>query len=367
MPALRLITTEFEPIGYIDSASSVQLHRNLYEVGDMEIHINRTQTDADKLVPGVIAYLDERRAAMIESYDEDEDNAGMMIAKGKQLKDLCRFRGTVPGQIEETQYYGYDRYPAIGDPDAPAESIIKHYIDRHMVAPEDPHRVYPGVIIAPDLLRGPLMRWQSRNEPLTDIYKSIGEQTGMGYDIRLDIDNSRFIFDVIAGRDRTSGSDYPVVFSSKWSNVSGLKYTENAANYYNTAYCGGAGENEGRLIQTVYEDDVIRSGFARREIFIDCGSIDNIDDLIYEGKYKLAGYAYVRGLSGEIAPAGPFVYMKDWDLGDMVTIQSRTHERDARITEVREIYERGKVSVIPTFGKRNKSFLDEIRRTGVVR
>lgn len=368
MPILRAMNTAFEPLGYLDSSASVVLNRKLYEIGTIEIHIDRSAIGANILTPGTIVFLDTRRAAIIDSYEKDKNKGNnLMVAQGKQLKDICRFRLTVPGQLEDTQFFGYDRYPSIDAPDAPAESVFKHYADRHMVNPDDPNRAYPRLVIAEDLLRGPAMRWQSRFETLSTIYKSIGEQTGMGYDVYLDIENKQFVFDVIPGVDRTSGSDHPVIFSTAWSNVSSLKYSEDASKYMNTGYCGGAGENEGRLIQTVYENDVPQSGFARRETWIDCGSTDSIDDLKYEGQYKLAENAYIKGLSGEVISAGPFKYLRDWDNGDIVTTQDEETEQDARITGVKEVYERGKVVITPTLGKRNKNVLDEIRKRGVVR
>ena len=366
---LRAIDTSFTSIAYLDSCSSIQLIRKLWEVGTVEIHVDANKKGAKLLKPGIIVFLDEHRAGILDSYGTDNGKTGkVVIAKGKQLKDLCRLRLTVPGQLEDTQFYGYDRYPAIDAPDASAESIIKHYVDRHMVHPDDPSRAFPGLVIAPDQHRGPAMRWQSRFESLSTVFKNIGEQTGMGYDIYLDLANNQFVFDVVPGNDHTSSSDHPVVFASDWSNVSSLKYSEDASKYMNTGYCGGAGEDEGRLIQIIYENDTPRSGFGRRETWLDCGSIDNIDDLYYEGTYRLKENAEVRGLSGEVVSAGPFRYLEQWDHGDMVTTLSRDDEveMDARITEVREVYERGKNTITPTLGKRNKNALDEIRERRVV-
>jgi hypothetical protein len=69
-------------------------------------------------------------------------------------------------------------------------------------------------------------------------------------------------------------------------------------------------------------------------------------------------------------PNGPYVYQQHWDLGDFVTLKSEDFgvELDVQITEVKEIYERGKIKAVPTFGKRNRNIIyDEIRRIGAVR
>ncbi len=370
MAVLRVMDTSFTPLAYIDNASSIQWTRKLWEVGTFEIHIDLNHRDANKLTPESIVFLDRRRAGIVDYYEVQENNNGTeVIAKGKELKCLCLLRLTVPGQLEDTQYFGYDRFPGVNEPDKPAESVIKHYVDRHMVSPDNTDRVFPRLTLADDRMRGQGLRWQSRFEPLSTVFKDIGELTGIGYEIRLDLENECFVFDVIEGNDNTAGGGSPVIFAPAWGNVSGIKYSEDINQWLNTGYAGGAGENEGRLIHTVYENDVTRTGFERRETWLDCGSVEMINDLLYEGKYKLKDKARIRGLTGDVVTAGPFTYQKDWELGDYVTIQSQKSgvELDVQITEVKEVYEKGKTDIKPTFGKRNKNALDEIRKIGVVR
>ena len=370
MPVIRAISNAFVPLAHIAAASSVTWTRELYDVGTFEIHTIRSIKGAEQLKTGAIVFLSERRVGIIDYCKADEGKRGVKIeAKGKELKAICGWRSTVPGRIGDTQHFGYDRFPALSDPDAPAESVIKYYADAHMVSPEDPLRQFPGLVIAPNEQRGPTIRWSSRFEPLTTVYKSIGEQTGMGYEVRLDLANELFVFDVIAGRDRTGASTKPVVFASEWGNVSGMSYTDDIGNYANTGYAGGAGEDEGRLIQTVYEDDTPRSGWDRRETWLDCGSVDMLDDLAYEGKYRLKDKTRVSSLSGDVIPGGTFKYELDWDLGDYVTAKSRAIGvmADDFITSVKETYEQGKLEAKPTFGKRPKSFLYNIKQIGAVR
>lgn len=370
MPDIRVIDKDFVFCALLDGCSSIQWTRKLWEVGTFEIHIDLHQEGAAELQPGRIVFLDERRTGIITYYEVQESRKGAeVVAKGSELKDLCRRRLTVPGQVEDTQYYGYDRYPALEAPDAAVESVIKHYVGRHMVSPDDPNRAFPRLVIALDQQRGDLMRWQSRFETLDVVFKEIGEMYGMGYEIQLDLGNGLFVFDVVPGEDHTAGSSSPVIFSSGWENVANVKYSEDESKWMNTGYAGGAGEDEARLIQTVFENDVITSGFGRSETWLDCGSIDLVDDLLYEGKYKLKDKTLIRALTGDVLPAGPFVYLRDWDLGDIVTVQSRAAgiELDTQITEVKESYEQGRADIKPTFGKRTKNVLDEIRQIGVVR
>jgi hypothetical protein len=370
MPDLRVIDTSFVPFAMIDNCESIKWPRKLWEIGSIEIHISPKKTGAKELQDDRIVFLDDRRAGIITKIKVDESKKGAdWTAYAMELKGIVSWRRTIPDQIADTQYYGWDRYPALTDPDAPAESVIKHYVDRHMVNPSDPNRKFTGLIIAPDLGRGPSIRWQSRFEQLDTVFKEIGEQTGMGYEIRLDLENGLFVFDVIPSVDKSAASENPVIFGVKWSNVDKTEYIVDKSKWYNAGYAGGAGEDEGRLIQTVYEDDTITSGWGRRETFLDCGTIDMVDDLIYEGKYKLMDSALSKSLSADTLSTGPFKYMTDWDLGNIVTIQSLAAdaEADMQITGVEEAYEKGYHPPKITFGKKQKTILDEIRKIGVIR
>lgn len=371
MPILRAQTLDFTPVAYIDACTSIQWTRRLWEVGTFEIHCSLLRKGADQLTDDRIVFLSPRRAGIITGFSKEKSKLKKeIIVKGRELKDMCRWRSTVPGQLQETQYFGYDRYPALGDPDEPIESVMKGIVNRHITNPEDANRALADIVIAPDQLRGTPSRWSSRFASLTDVMKKIGEMYGVGYEIYLDLDNNKYVFETIHGNDHTAGSAAPVIFSTSWSNIATLKYGVDKSNYYNTAYLGGAGEDEGRLIQILYENDEAKSGYDRREIFIDCGSIDDIDALKYEGRYKMKDYVIVRTLTGDVVPNGPYEYQKDWDLGDFVTLKSEDFgvELDVQITEVKEVYERGKIRAIPTFGKRQRNILyDEIRKIGVVR
>lgn len=69
-----------------------------------------------------------------------------------------------------------------------------------------------------------------------------------------------------------------------------------------------------------------------------------LEDLIYDvyllnrGKETLAEYGRVETFNGEIVPDVTFVYKKDFDLGDLVTIESKYGiKTGARITEIVEV------------------------------
>ena len=55
-------------------------------------------------------------------------------------------------------------------------------------------------------------------------------------------------------------------------------------------------------------------------------------------------------------------YEKDWDLGDIVTIETERYKEDKRITEIREVYERGKKEIQVTFGDKVPMLEEQIKK-----
>lgn len=369
MYPLRVIDRDFNFLGMIADYTSVMIDRKAYEVGSVEIRL-QPKDAACPLTRGVIAYIDPKAPVLIGRVQQTESAKGLeYVAFGQQLKGICGRRLTVPDTEDDQGRFGYDRFPAPEDPDAPAETIIKHYADKHMFSPSDPSRAFPRLQIAPDQGRGPAARWSSRFESLSEVYRQIGEYSGLGYDISLDIDAKVFVFDVIYNVDHSIGSSAPVVFAPKYGNLSSITYETDDKSLVSAAYAGGAGEGETRLIQAVFAGETIPAGFERREAWIDCGNIEYYDDLIYEAQHRLTDKTVTESLTGTAALSGPFLYGRDWDVGHIVTIQSGRLgiEREAQITAVTETYQGQLRKLALTFGRRQKNLLDEIRKKEVAR
>jgi hypothetical protein len=359
----------------IDSYESLQWNRKLYEVGDVEMHISLGKPGAETLANGAIIFLDAKRAAQIVTVTRDEQKGGAAVSvKARELKGIVADRVSVPTAEDDAKHFGYDRFPVADATAGTAalEAVIKHYVDKHMVNPEQAYRKIPRLIIAPDQGRGEQARWSSRFENLDAVFKSIGESYGMGYEVTLDLENKRFVFDVIDNVDASAENPeaaVPVTFASGFGNIASVKHTKDDNSYKNAVYAGGSGETENQFVLNVYEGDVTPSGFARKESFIDCGNIGAPEDLLFEARHKMKAHRRVETLTGTTVMNGPFQYMRDWDIGYRVTIASARLgvQASTYITEAKEVYERGKYTVTPTFGPRGKNILDEIRAQGVMR
>lgn len=332
-------------------AESVQLTRELYAPGYVEVHIHPDKKGAAELVRrGNIITIDgdPHKSAIIRDFKVSEKrNVSELIIYGTTPIGMAKQRITVPPtQAQDPNALGWDKVSGS------AETVLKHYVSRNMTAAYDSKRNFPRLVIAENKNRGIVFPWKSRYAALHDELFNIGNYAEMGFEIVPDIASKRWIFDVIEGTDRTRGSGImsPVAFNLEWQNVEGYIYSEDYQNYRSTGYAGGQGEDEKRLI---YALGAGVAGDDRWETFLDCGNASDIMELKYYGEQKMNEYKEAKTVEANALPK-VFSYERDYFLGDLVTVTiSRLGiDVNTRITSVKTIWERDK-------GKR-----DEIRFGG---
>ncbi|NFQ84187.1 hypothetical protein FDG04_02415 [Clostridium sporogenes] len=352
---IRVINQSFNLLGEIDDYESLIFIRRFFKVGEFELHINIDKQNTDKLQEDNIILLGAyfNKIGIIEFVDKStsEDGKEQLIIKGPTAKGISTRRLIIPpiGQ-------GYDN--AIGS----QETIIKQYVNNNIVNPVDKDRIIPNLVIAKDNQRGKQDAWRTRYENLAHKITEIAEYSNLGWDITLDTDNNKFVFDVIEGRNLTADQEKlpPVIFSVDFDNIKNKHFVKSLLNYKNVGYCGGKGEDEERLIQQVGN----AKGWARKETFIDCSQAEDITEVKTMGEHKLDDFKITETFESNVIPYGSFMYMEDWELGDIVTVMDRKWGiiLNTRITEVKEIYEVGGFSLECTFGNNIPTIIDSIKR-----
>ncbi|APU61187.1 siphovirus ReqiPepy6 Gp37-like family protein [Clostridium botulinum] len=352
---IRIIDKDFNLLGEVDDYESLVFIRRFSRVGEFELHINLEKNNVDKLQEDNLILLGAyfNKVGIIEFIDKStsEDGKEQLVIKGATLKGKIKDRTTVPpiGQ-------GYDN--ATGT----QETIIKKFVDNNAVNPVDRDRIIPNLIIAEDKQRGKQDAWRARYENLADKITEIAEYSNLGWDITLDTDNNKFVFDVIEGRNLTADQEQlpPVIFSVDFDNIKNKHFVKSLLNYKNVAYVGGKGEDEKRLIQQAGN----AKGWARKETFIDCSQADDITELKTMGEHKLDDFNITETFESSVISFGSFNYMQDWDLGDIVTVIDRKWgiTLNTRVTEVKEIYEVGGFNLECIFGNNIPTIIDSIKR-----
>jgi Siphovirus ReqiPepy6 Gp37-like protein len=372
MKPIRIITPDFQLLGEIDNYSSLFLTRKWHAIGDLELRISRHLKHTEHLIKGnlIIVGSSLNKVFIIKhreiELNQDGKASENWLIRALSLKSIIGQRMTVPPITT-----AYDNKQ--GD----AETVMKHYIERNIVLPVDPDRVIQQIIIAANQNRGPSVSWQSRYKNLAEEMINISSLSELGWDVFLDIQQNKWVFDVDEGRDLTVNQSVlpPVIFSPQFESLQSLHYTESELNYKNTAYVAGQGEGIERRIVLVGD----ATGLNRHEIFVDARDIaeqteddppvnrpeaDIINDLTLRGQQQLNDFIQEQYLEGQVLTKSRLIYEKDYDLGDIVTLQNRDWNitMDIRLTGVKEIYEQSGFRVEGTFGKPLPTLIDKIKR-----
>ena len=144
---------------------------------------------------------------------------------------------------------------------------------------------------------------------------------------------------ISAGYDRTKGNSEglePIIMSKSLSNIASTSYEHDRTDYANYAYVAGEGEEENRKWFEMDINDTVsidsKSGFGRREIFIDARDIQSeqegvtLTDKEYEElikqrtNTKSAENTEQKTYESTITEHNQYEIGKDYFLGDWVTI-----------------------------------------------
>ena len=196
------------------------------------------------------------------------------------------------------------------------------------------------------------------------------------------------VVELYNGVNRSAGQKavHPVIFSARYGNLERASYTLNNVTTKNVAIIRGqygtvftdedTGETWTRwktYTETVYKDGTAPTEEERRETFMWCSFEADSEEMTlskYRSKMrqeamdKLKGRIPVDTIDCDVLGQTQFVYRRDWDVGDIVTIQIPEWgiDVDKRVTEVQEVYEQEGLRVVPTFGEALPSVLQYRRR-----
>lgn len=398
---IRIFTPEIDLLSEIDNYQSLQFERNFFGVGQFELHINMYMYGAEYFQKGNIILLDKQanKAGLIRSKEITLDETGKAsenyTIKGYTLDGLMNRRITVPPSDT-----AYDRKS--GD----AETVMKHYVERHFVNPDDPKRKMPMLEIAPNKNRGGHVEYESRFKIVAEELETIGQLGNLGWNIFIDVVNKKLIFDVIEPKDLTQENEQgnsPVFFSPDFGTVQSQLFTDSDNDYRNYGYVGGQGEGIERKVVEVGEAE----GWDRIETFVDARDVGTTGDeeeelteeeieqqLIQRGKEKMREMERLLSFEAEILtpvtrthydyeheeflhpaqPNGytgkkvqqvtPFNYEEDFDLGDLVDVVNKKWgiTMKAPIVIIKEIHETSGFRLEATFGEDRPTVITKIQR-----
>ena len=340
MASIMMINQDFELLAEIPHFVGLTLKRSYYDVGSFKLTMKRGMPNWDLLKRDALLYFPNQpdKMMLIEKVTITHDSVS---ADGTPLKGLAKRRIAVPSIAATDDPYkgfGYDRFT--GD----AESTYLHYAAANLANPEDSKRAVPRLTLAQNQHRGDTLPWQARFDKLHELFKSIGEGTGVGWDIRPDFAAKAFVFGAWVGVDRSKGAERAII-SREVGTADDTTSTDDATTAISTVYAGGAGEDENRLILSVGNEAV---GLERRESWTDISGATDTDMLKMGAQRKQV--AVKQTLTASVRDSGLCRYERDYDVGDMVVIAADGKQTITRLIGMEEVHEGGRRKLKGTFG-----------------
>lgn len=221
-----------------------------------------------------------------------------------------------------------------------AETVIKGYVSDSAVGTLDPGRTFPGLVVTPDTAVGPAITYSARYINLLSLCETVSEQGGLDFGIYGGDEIGEFIFDArsVWGNDLREGNpagNIPVIFSIERDNMLIPILSRNYSAEQNYAYVGGEGSAENRVIQEVYDIETVTiSPWARKEVFVEARQQGNISALIASGNQELQNRKAKQTLSFNLRQTDSTRWIRDWNLGDLITANYYVYTFDKQITEI---------------------------------
>lgn len=339
---IRVYEPNLKLAGIIDSFKSLIWNRRYNDCGSFELYLPLTNDNIELFQNGRLVYKrGSNEAGVIEdiniqdSYDKKE-----VTIKGRFLTSYLDRR-----LIKETFSFS-----------GSTEQAMYQIIDKCVSIP----------LLELDSVKGydEQVSFQVTMKNLLSTEKNLAKSSNLGFCIEPIFLEQKLLFKVLKGVDRTfAQSNNPrVIFSDEYNNLNRAVYQYNNQLYKNVAIVGGEGEGTSRKYVTVGSGD----GSELREIFVDAKDLRSdgltesqyLDQLRQRGYESLVSNSIVESLDFDVLNNSSFVYLEDYDLGDIVSIRKWGIIQNKRITEIQEVYEGGGRTVGLTLGNPLKETVD---------
>ncbi len=324
--------------GIVENHTSLQWYRKYYDCGTFELHAPVTEENLRLLQPGNIITIGDKKEAAVIRGDQSEEESTLIneiVRNGYFLPVYFNDRLTGPlfnfsGTVEEAMRYMINQ----------AEEI-------------------PLLKIADGTGDNTRIEFQATYKNLLSYLGKLARYAEIGFCIEPDFKKKTMTFRTYKGIDRTQaqGKNPRVIFSEAYENLKQAKHNYADGDYKTKVIVGGSGEGTSRIYVMVGGG----SGFDLREEFMDAKDIsrEGLTEAQYLAALRTRGEEYLsehgvfENFEAEVEADVNFVYRKDYDLGDIVTIKKKKwgKQQNLRITEICEVYENGGMYVVPTFGR----------------
>lgn len=295
-------------------------------------------------------------------YKKDEMQAGIInykhIKLDKQGRTKIRIKGNMASYYTKRRIV-WEKMVLSGT----SEEVMRELVDKQLINPADPTRRISGIRLGELCGVEDYIEKQVTYSNLQETLTDIAAAAGLGYKLRLDLQEKVFYFEIIKGADKTLGTMQPCIFSRDFHNIYTQEYYEDDSNFKNVCLVCGTGEDENRVTEVTGE----ASGLDRYEMsysaaFLkDEGQTEEIyrEQLRQKGNEKLKDYYLVESFTSKVRQDKA----RKCSLGDFVTCSDREWgiRIDTQIKMIEKHLSKDEQEVYITFGNSQPMITDLIK------
>jgi hypothetical protein len=364
VPQIHVYDINRQRIGVIDDAEELIYTRRWRGMDEWSLKINAHKSNADLLVEdGYIGY-----------YNQGQYRFGLceypkLTTGEKQSKDIWEWKGRGPQVLlNRRMLINFLNLGTENDVQTSVtrEAAMRHYVNVEAISPYITDLAIPNLVLEADSGRGGTLTadYNGRLQMLDEVCNELsaaGDPDPLGWDILFTPATSpptgpgTLTFRVRSRRDKST-----VKISGEFQTINGSTYEHNLMDYKNYALVGGSGEGTARIFRTV-TDGTSPTGAQARVIFVDESSYSTNAELDQQGVARLQDYAAPESVTADYNQHGAFRYIRDFDLGDIVTVVVGKYNLITTITEITETYGT-KNTVKLTFGTAKPDMIDFLIR-----
>jgi hypothetical protein len=368
---INIFTRNLVWIGMVEEVETFIHRTSWHEVSTSELRVSKTAQGVDELQVGRILIVnDQKDKALIIDDLTASLNDNYITFNLTSIKALLNYRICHPADsgsfISLTQ-----------------SEVMMRLVEKNLVTQtRDVSRYFwksdgtkNMLTVAPIKFLGSIIDfvvdWKTGNlgEAITSIAKmNATDAEPLGWNIVVTEDLGAFEMNVWEARQKHINQTTlpPVIFSEEFGHLKNATYENSIKEWKNSIYVFW---NDGAADQVNLVEEIADiSSFDRREMIIE-SSKETANQVTVEGRSELNKRPKVESFTGEIINNDRTMstYKEDWQLGDIVTIQSKEVLKgkvislDAQITEIEEIYDSGEYSINATFGKGKLSLVELIK------
>lgn len=342
-------SSSFDVVAVIDRYSSMIWTKRYFTYGDFELVIPADPSILPLIQQDFFITRDDDPSVMIIekiTVKTDAEEGDSFIITGRSLESILLRRIFYPQFLIQS----------VGTLTGAVQSFVTYCTTATNLRPgEANYRAIPGLYVDFTFAPSKDVTAQFTGDTLLDGIRSICEPEGVGIKMKIEAGGAIQLA-------LYQGAEVDVIFAPDFDNLLSSDYVSDKSNYYNMFYVAGEGQGSARRwVKSIRGTFANRpAGLALRELYVDARDISSNDGAVSAPDYDemlsaraqkaKAEYGLTESFEAEVETRVSYVYKRDYDLGDVVTVSNAYGiTAHPRIVEITECWDESGYIALPTF------------------